>query len=131
MKYSQLTGIIASFLIIALCFMPWCTVESLHISISGVKGYVNDNLNFGRQIIPHTFFAILLIIFFSINTTWAKRTNIFVAFLHLGWAFKNYILFTLCRTGICPSIQPALYCLPALAILIQVMTLLPKLKVEQ
>ena len=130
MKYSQLTGIIASLLIIIICLFPWCTVDSLHITISGTQGFVNENLNFGRQIIPHTFFALLLILFFSVNKVWAKRTNIFVAFLQLGWAFKNYILFTLCRTGICPEIQPALYCLPVLSILIQIMTLVPKMKVE-
>ena len=131
MKYSQTTGIILSIVLIAICFLPWCTVPSLNISVSGVNGYVNENLNFGRQIIPHTFFAVLLIIFFSLQKVWSKRTNIFIAFLNMGWAFKNFILLSLCRTGICPSIQPALYFLPAIAILIQIMTLTPRLKVEQ
>ena len=131
MKYSQTIGSILSLAIIAICFLPWCIVDSLQISISGLNGYVNENLNFGRQIIPHTFFAVLLILFFSLNKIWAKRTNIFISFLNLGWAFKNYILFSLCRTGICPAVQPALYCLPAIALLIQIMTFVPKMKVEQ
>ena len=131
MKYSQTSGIILSLTLIAICFLPWCTVESLHISVNGVNGYVNDNLDFGKQVIPHTFFAVLLIFFFSQQKVWAKRANIFIAFLNLGWAFKNFILLSLCRTGICPEIKPALYCLPILAIMIQVMTFLPKMKVEQ
>ena len=131
MKYSQTIGSILSLAIIAICFLPWCIVDSLRISISGLNGYVNENLNFGKQIIPHTFFAVLLIFFFSQQKVWAKRTNIFIAFLNLGWAFKNFILLSLCRTGICPEIKPALYFLPIIAILIQVMTFLPKMKVEQ
>ncbi len=131
MKYSQIIGLIASIALIVICFLPWCTVESIPITLSGKDGYVNENLNFGKQYIPHSFFAILLIAFFSINQIWSKRTNIIIGFLNLGWAFKNYILFSLCRTGVCPTIHPALYLLPILAIIIQVMTFLPKLQVKR
>ena len=130
MKYSQLIGFIASLLLICICFLPWTVVDSLHISLSGLNGYVNENLNFGKQYIPHTFFAVILAFLFYTNKIWSKRTNSFVAFLNLGWAVKNFILFSLCRTGICPSVQPALYALLALALIIQVMTFLPKMEVE-
>lgn len=131
MKYSQIIGILASIALIGICFMPWVTVESISTTLSGKYGYVNENLNFGSQYIPHTFFAIILIGCFSVNKIWAKRTNIFVAFINLGWAFKNYILFSLCRAGVCPSIHPALYFLVAIAIIIQVMTFLPSLRVKK
>ncbi len=131
MKYAQLIGFLAAVALIAICFLPWCTVETIHVTLNGKNGYVNENLNFGIQYIPHTFFAIILMSLFAINKVWAKRTNIFIAFLNLGWAIKNYILFSLCRTGICPTIHPALYLLPGIAILIQIMTFLPKLQVEK
>ena len=131
MKYSQIIGLLASIALIGICFLPWCTVESIPITLSGQYGYVNDNLNFGKQYIPHGFFAILFISFFIVNKVWAKRANIFIGFLNLGWAFKNFILFSLCRTGVCPTIHMALYLLPVLAIIIQVMTFLPKLQMKR
>ena len=131
MKYSQSIGITAAICLVMLCFLPWCTVDSLHIVLTGRYGRVNENLNFGRQIIPQTFFSILMVICFATPRVWAKRTNIFVSFMNLGWALKNYILFSLCRTGICPSVQPALYAVLGLSVLIQVMSLLPSLKVKK
>jgi len=131
MKYTQLIGFIAAIALIVICFLPWCTIESIQVTLNGRDGYVNENLNFGKQYISHTFFAVILMILFAINKIWTKRTNIFIAFLNLGWACKNFILFSLCRTGICPTIHPALYLLPGISILIQIMTFLPTLQVKK
>jgi hypothetical protein len=131
MKYSQQIGIFASLLVVAVCFLPWIEVPSLHLQLNGLHGKVNDGLTFGTQWKSHAFFSIILVILFLIPKVWAKRANIFFAVLHLGWSIKNYILFSMCRSGECPEIKPALYALVILALVIQIMTFLPTLAIKQ
>ena len=131
MKYSQHIGIIASLLVIAICFLPWIEVASLHLVLNGVNARVNDNLSFGNQWKGHAFFCSIMIVLFLIQRIWAKRTNIFFGVLHLGWAFKNYLIFSMCRQGECPEIKPALYLLVFLAVVMLLMTFLPALKLKE
>ncbi|MBS1580421.1 MAG: hypothetical protein JST29_12370 [Bacteroidetes bacterium] len=131
MKYSQTIGIIAVLALLVSCFFPWIEVISLHKTFSGIDGKVNDNLTFGKQIIGHTFFAIFLIGFFLVQKIWAKRANILFGLMNLGWAIKNYILFSMCRQGDCPKVLPALYLVVLLAFVIQVMVLIPKLEIKK
>lgn len=131
MKHSQSIGVIASLLVIGICFLPWIEVPLHHLILSGWHGKVNNELNFGQQGVSHTLFCTILILLFLVPRVWAKRTNIFIAALHLGWAFKNYLIFSMCRLGECPIIKPALYFLIFLAVLIQVMTLLPQLEINK
>jgi hypothetical protein len=127
MKYSQHIGIAAAAGLMIICFLPWIYVPALGLTLNGVNGTVNEQLTFGRQVVPHSLFCILAILLFSIPRVWAKRVNIFVAFLNMGWAIKNYILFSICRQGICPELKPALYLLVFFAIIMQLASLLPKM----
>ena len=129
MKYSQIIGIIAALLLIVSCFLPWIEIAALHKTLNGVNGYVNNNITFGTQIKPHSFFCIIAIILFLINKIWAKRTNIFFCFLSLSWAIKNFILFSVCRPE-CPTIKIGLYLLVGFAVIMQIMSFLPKMKIE-
>ncbi|MBS1627351.1 MAG: hypothetical protein JSR09_10315 [Bacteroidetes bacterium] len=130
MKYSQTIGIIAVFALLGCCFLPWIEVSSLHKTFSGINGKVNDNLTFGTQIIMHSFFGVFLLAFFLIQKIWAKRANILFGLMNLGWAIKNYILFSMCRQGDCPKVLPALYLVVLLAFIIQVMVLIPKMEIK-
>ena len=131
MKHSQTIGIVATLALIISCFLPWIEVTSINKTFSGIHGVVNADLSFGRQLIPHSFFAIFLIIFFSIPKIWAKRTNIFFGLINFGWAIKNYIIFSLCRQGECPKIKLGLYLVVLFSSVIQVMVLTPKLEIPQ
>ena len=106
-------------------------MASLHLTLNGINGKVNDALTFGSQWKAHSFFCVIMIILFLTPQLWAKRTNIFFAVMHLGWAIKNYIIFSMCRQGECPEIKPALYILVLLALIIQIMALLPKLDIKE
>jgi len=131
MKYSQLIGIVAVLALIGVCFLPWVYVPNIEITLSGVNGKVNEHLSFGRQIIPHSFWGAIAIIFFLIPKVWAKRVNVFISFINFSWAIKNYIIFSMCRQIICPEKQPALYLLVFFSLVIQVCTLLPKIKIKE
>jgi hypothetical protein len=131
MKYSQLIGIVAAIAIIGICYLPWVYVPGVNIMLSGTNGKVDNHLTFGRQIIPHTFLSIVVILFFLIPKVWAKRTNLFIGFIYLSWAIKNYIIFSMCRQGICPEKKVGLYLLLFFAVIVQVCTLLPKITIKQ
>lgn len=130
MKYSQQIGVIAAVLLIATCFMPWIEVPNIHQTLTGVNGRVNENITFGKPIILHAIFCIISIPLFLTGKVWAKRTNIFICFITLSLALKNYILYSMCRPE-CPIVKPGLYCLILLALLLQLMALLPKLVVKE
>lgn len=136
MKYSQQIGIVAVLAIIGICFLPWVTVELPQglLTLNGIHTKVIDKEgkligSFGRPIIPHAFFGGLLILFFSIQKVWAKRINIFIAFFHMGWAIREYILFSICRPE-CPTVKPALYLLVFFSAVILIMSFLPKMRVK-
>ena len=129
MKHSQQIGILASILLIGSCFLPWIEIPNLHKTLTGIDGRVNENITFGKPILLHSFFCIISIPLFLTNKIWAKRTNIFICFLTLCIAIKNYILFSICRPE-CPTIKPGLYLALFFAVLMQLMTFLPRIKLE-
>lgn len=131
MKYSQTIGAIAVILLIAVCALPWIYIPSLQITLNGFTGKVSDNLTFGMQAKGYIFFAVFLIPFFFIQKVLIKRINIFIALLNLGWCIKNYILFSMCRSGECPEVKFGLYAMLLLGIIIQVMTFLPKIEIKE
>lgn len=130
MKHSQTLGLLAALLLIGACFLPWIEIPNLHKTLTGINGRVNENITFGKPVILHSFFCVIAIILFWVDRVWAKRTNIFICFLNITWAIKNYILFSVCRPE-CPTVKIGLYAILLLAILMQIMALLPTTKVNQ
>lgn len=130
MKYSQVIGIIASLSIIGICYMPWVFISELNITLSGVNGYVNENLYLGKPIKFYLFFLCIMIIFFALHKIWAKRTNVFLGAIVLGYSIYNYLLFTLCREGVCPEKKKGIYLLLVSALVVQLMTFFPKITIS-
>jgi hypothetical protein len=123
MKHSQTIGIIAVLILAILCFMPWSYIASRQLTVSGMHA---EGTNFGKPGLFHLILCGLMIMLFLIPRIWAKRTNVFVAALNLAWAFRNYLLISACMMGECPEKKPALYLILILAVLAQLMALLPK-----
>jgi hypothetical protein len=123
MKHSQTIGIIAVLILAILCFMPWSYIASRQLTVSGLHA---EGTNFGKPGLFHLILSGVMIVLFLIPRIWAKRTNVFVAALNLAWAFRNYLLISSCMMGECPEKKPALYLILILAVLAQLMALLPK-----
>lgn len=131
MKYSQYIGIATAIALVVVCTLPWVYIPSLQIYLTGINGKASAELNFGSQIQSHGFFATIMIICFYVSKVWAKRLNVFLGAVNLAWAFKNFLIFSMCRGGECPEKQPALYLLFIFAAIMFVMSLLPKLDVKK
>lgn len=128
MKYSQSAGIAAVLALIVICFLPWAYINSGHLTVSGMNA---TGTSFGRPGLFHIILAVIMLAMFMVPAVWAKRTNVFLAAVNLAWAFRNFILVSTCMMGECPEKRPALFALPFLAIIIQVMVLLPKVSLSQ
>ena len=127
MKYSQIIGILASLALLGICFLPWVYIPSLNCYLTGLNGRASSELSFGIQIKTHGFFVAIMIPCFLIQKVWAKRTNFFIGVFNFAWAIKNYLIFSICRSGECPEKQPGIYFLVVVAALLFLMTLFPKI----
>lgn len=125
MKYSQIIGIIAALALIGVCYMPWTVIESKQLVITGL--YSGDT-DFGKPGLMNIVLSSVTILFFALPKIWAKRTNFFIAAINLAWAIRNYLLLTTCIAGDCPQKKAGLFLLILFALIIQVMSLLPRVK---
>ena len=126
MKYSQPIGIVAAIGLIVCCFLPWVFISSYNITISGM----NSNTNYGKPGLLSLIFAAINIIFFALNKIWAKRANLFVGTLSLAWSIKNLIVLSSCTMGDCPDVKAGLYLQLMSTILVFLMILFPKIKLN-
>lgn len=131
MKYSQQIGIFSAIALVIVCTLPWVYIPSLHLNLSGLQGRSSAELSFGTQIKSHGFFATAMIICFFISKIWSKRLNVFLGAINLAWAFKNFLIFSMCRGGECPEKQIGLYLLLLFAGILFIMSLLPKLDLKK
>lgn len=127
MKHSQLIGIVAVLALLGICFMPWTVIESKNIVVTG---FASAGTSYGKPGYMNVILSMVSLLLFAIPKIWAKRTNVFVAAINLAWAFRNYLILSGCMLGECPQKKPGLYLLLLAAAIIQVMALLPKIKVE-
>jgi hypothetical protein len=128
MKYSQIAGIVSAVAVIAICYMPWIYIPSIHVTVTGLY---SDGTSFGKPGLLNIAFAVLAIIFFSIPKIWAKRTNVFIVTVNFAWALRNYLLLSTCQSGECPEKKTALYLLVLTSLLMLLMSFFPKVNISE
>jgi hypothetical protein len=128
MKYSQVIGIISALAIIAICYMPWVYISSIHFTVTGLHA---EETSFGKPGLLNIVFAGLAIIFFSIQKIWAKRTNVFIVTINFAWAFRNFLLVSTCQSGDCPEKKAGIYLLLIVSLIMLLMSFLPRIKLPE
>ncbi|MBK5269952.1 MAG: hypothetical protein JJE22_02950, partial [Bacteroidia bacterium] len=121
-------GIAASILLIISCFIPWVIIESRNITVSGVDA---SGTNFGRPGYFHLIMSFLFLLLSFIQKVWAKRSNLLVTALNLGWAIRNYILISTCEMGDCPLKKAGIYILIPASVLMLVASMFPDMKLPE
>jgi len=128
MRYMKWIGPAAAVLLIVSCFSPWVFIESRNITVSGINAM---GTNFGKP----GYFNLLMTAFFLICTfiqrIGAKRTNLFITALNLGWAIRNYFMITACQGGDCPTKKTGIYLMMLASILMMISALFPDMKPPQ
>jgi hypothetical protein len=128
MKYSQIIGIIAAAALIAVCFIPWVSIESKSLTLTG---FDTEGTSFGKPGLFLTYLSCVAIILFLLNRIWAKRTNIFIVTLVFSWTIRNFILLSTCMAGECPEKLAGIYIQVALSFIMLLMTLFPKVDLKK
>jgi hypothetical protein len=127
MKYSQWIGVLASVMLAVACFMHWTWYPDLQKYFSGF--YSEGNL-YGRPGKGLIFFAAIAVVFYLVPKLWAKRWNMIVCCILLGFAIRTFIVFGTCYRGICPERQFGIWLMLGSTIVMLLATLLPDLKVS-
>ncbi len=128
MRWIKWTGIAAAVLLIVISFLPWVTLASRNISVSGIDA---TGTNFGKPAYFHFLFVALFIVLTLISSVMAKRLNLLVTALNLAWAVRNYFIITLCRGGECPEKQVSIYLVVVCSVLMLVSAMFPDMKLPE
>ena len=114
-KYSKFIGLAACLLLIISCFLPWTYHDDVGKFFTG---FFSEKDFYGK---PGKFlgvFAIISALLILVPRIWAKRTNMFVAAILMGYAIRVYILYTSCYNAYCPDKQPGIFMMMGACILI-------------
>lgn len=108
--------------------MDWVYIVSKKITVTGFESTGTD---FGKPGALHLLLSVLFIIFSLIPRIWAKRANVPVAALNVGWAIRNFLLISACSGGECPEKQVGLYMVIACSVIMMLASWYPDIKIPQ
>ncbi|HUC82449.1 MAG TPA: hypothetical protein VMR70_16200 [Flavisolibacter sp.] len=108
MRLKFLLPLLTVAVLIISCFMPWMTVESKNLTITGVD---TTGTTFRQPAYFHFIWAGAYLAFAFIPKIWAKRTTVGMAGFNLAWAARNFLLIPVCQMGECPVRREGLYLL--------------------
>jgi hypothetical protein len=120
-------GSLAALALIIACFFPWVFIESKNITVTGIE---SAGTNFGKPGYFHFFLAAMYLLFTFIPRVWAKRWNLLIVALNIGWAARNYFIISACSGGECPEKKAALYIVLISSLAILVAALFPKMQLS-
>jgi hypothetical protein len=75
--------------------------------------------------------AIIVFGFMLLPRLWAKRANLFITALGVGYAIKTYILYTSCYNAYCPEKKAGIFLMMVCVIVLLVASAFPDVKMEQ
>ena len=121
-------GLLAAIALITACFFPWVFIESKNITLTGVA---SEGTSFGKPGYFHLVLAVLYLLFHFTPRIWAKRVNLLIAALNIGWAARNYFLISACSGGECPEKKVGLYVVLISSFVMLIAALFPNLKLQK
>lgn len=111
-KVAHRIGLVACIVLVISCFLPWAYYADAHIAteaqrtFTGFKTYDN---NYGRPGKLLSAIAAIVFIFMLLPKIWAKRANLFITALGVGYAIKTYVLFVACYDAYCPEKKAGIF----------------------
>ena len=124
-KKLRFIGILACVVLIIACFIPWAYYADINESFTGFYSYQNQYGKPGKFLV---LIAVLALTLMLLPKIWAKRTNLFVCAIGVGYAVKSFILFTSCYNAYCPEKRAGIYLMLISTIVMLIAAALPDLK---
>ena len=113
--------------------MPWAYYADAHIvneaqrTFTGFYSYQN---NYGKPGKPLVAIEVIVIALMLLPKIWAKRTNLFVCALAVGYAIKSFILFTSCYNAYCPEKKAGIFLMLITTLVMLVASAFPQLTLK-
>jgi hypothetical protein len=126
-KILQRIGLLACILLVVACFMPWAYYADIKETFTGFYSYKNQYGKPGKFL---TLVAVLAFTLMYLPKIWAKRSNLFVCAIGVGYAIKSYILFTSCYNAYCPEKKMGIYLVLLSTIVMLIAAIFPDLKMK-
>ena len=128
MRYMKWIGLAAALVLVVSCFTPWVFIESANITVSGVDA---SGTNFGKPGYFHFILAAVFLCCTFIPRIWAKRLNLLITGLNVGWAVRNIFILAACSGGECPVRKTGIWLMLLASLLMLVSALFPDMKVPE
>ena len=128
MRYLKWIGLAAAILLVISCFLPWVTVVSKNITISGAEA---PGTNYGKPGYFHLVMIVFFIVFTLVPRVWAKRANLLIVAMNLAWGIRNYFILSICQGGECPIKEVGIYLMMLACIIMFISALFPDMKLKE
>jgi hypothetical protein len=128
MKYMKWVGLFAATTLIVACFLPWVVIESRNITVTGTE---TTGTRFGKPAYFHFAMTVFFLFFTLVSRVWAKRANLLIVALNLGWAIRNFFVITACQGGECPVKQIGIWLVLVSSVLMLISALFPDMEVRE
>ena len=137
MRFSSILhriGLFSCILLIVSCFLPWMYYADSHIATEAQRtftGFTTYQNQYGKPGKLLTLIGVIVFVFMWLPKIWAKRANLFITALGIGYAIKSYVLFAGCYNAYCPEKKAGIFIMMASMILMLIAAVFPDLKLEQ
>jgi hypothetical protein len=119
-------GWAAAITLVISCFISWVYVPWIGFTATGMDA----GPEFRSPAWAHIIFTFLFLIFSLVQRIWAKRTNLIVTALNLGWAVRNFLLITGCSGGDCPVKKTGIWLVLFTSVLMLLASMFPDMKLK-
>ena len=127
-------GLTACIVLIVSCFLPWAYFADAHIANEADRtftGFYSYGNNYGKPGMLLVAIGLIAFTLMVLPKIWAKRTNLFVCALGVGYAVKSYILYTSCYNAYCPEKKTAIFLMLAAMVIMLVASAFPHLALKE
>ena len=123
-KFINWLGLAGCIALVVSCFLPWAYYADIHQHFTGFYSFKNE---YGK---PGKFMVVFGAVSFALMLLprlWAKRVNLFLCALTVGYTIKTYILFSSCYNNYCPETEPGIYVMLVASVLMLTASIFPQL----
>ncbi|MGG9972655.1 hypothetical protein ACQ33O_12750 [Ferruginibacter sp. SUN002] len=121
-------GLVACITLIVSCFLPWAYYADIDKTFTGLFSFENRYGRPGKLLILLTS---IIFVFMLLPKVWARRANLFLCALCVGYALKTYVLFTACYMAYCPEKKIGIYLMVVSVFLMLAAAVFPDLKLRE
>ena len=128
MRYMKWIGLAAAVLLVVSCFTPWVFIEAANITVSGID---TTGTSFGKPGYFHFVLAGIFVLLTLVQRIWAKRLNLLITALNVGWALRNFFVLAMCSGGECPVRKSGIWLMLLASVLMLVSALFPDMELPE